>query len=1182
MPRKSVLGPLLAVAALLVGAPSALAVAPVVTVGHPNGVTSDVVMSVSPQLTLTSDQDPGVGYECSTDDVVYAPCSSPYTYPTAGDGTYTLYVHGTNVFFETGSASRTFTLDTAAPVLGSLAMAPEHDPGYTKDPAPTFTWTNTEPGNETCQLDVVVVACSGSYTPASLADGPHSFRVDAQDAAGNPAAPLFMSFTVDTSAPTFSFAPSSQRGADPNATMLTTASWSVLPLEALDGAGLRCALDAGAYASCPFNVTLSGLSAGNHTLHLSGTDHAGNTGTDSTPLLVDLTAPTASIVSATPADGGYRNMTPGNDTATYGFTSGDASSGVASVTCTLDRPTHADVVDPSCTSTKSYGAAALDEDGLYTFTVVATDNAGNQSVAASRTFTVDTVAPALSALAMSPEHTSGFTNALKPAFTWTRSETVTETCTMDAGPAVPCATGWQPASNLSPGSHTLTIDAVDPAGNASNQLTKTFTVDTTAPTFTYGALSPQHGADPDATNQTSTGHPVAPSEPLDGAGMSCALDAGASAPCTSPVSYTGLSAGSHTTHVSGTDRAGNAGTGSHGFFVDLAPPAPTVDSGPTQPYTASTNATFTFSPHDPAPSSGLAGAECSLDGGAFTPCVSPTNYSGLAEGDHTFRVRYTDKAGNVATSAPYGWAVDLTDPQTTITGTRPGKDQDGTAQNAPTYATHSTTAAFSFSTTDPLSGGPPPVASGVANVRCSLDGGAFVGCPSNYTGLTHGVHTFRVRGTDNVGHVETVGPGQTWSWFVDLVAPDITLTYPYPNARFNYFKQDDDVLADYSCDDRQVLPGPTESGVATCTGTVPVGSPFDRTSQGAPVNDLTPRVYPFQIDTTDKVGNSRSTTYSYRVFTFAGLILDDHPEAYFRMNDPEGSPALDDLSGNGHDGLYKNATASGPVGISGDDDTARVFTGADGYGYVNDMPAPRSSYTMAAFVQFATGDDGMVMQHGRGGALFRRGDSLVFRQVDTDVVLPIPGGIVPGCWYFVAGRWDGATATVYAGTHDGDTDCTGDAAGLRWFAPVSAPSTTAPSGDGSTFYAGYGDQAPWLHGMLDEAAYFYTDIGATHVRELWLADPPPRVRRVGGTFTEASKPAPAASPGPAAAAPAAKPGAGRAAAKARVRALTKRVAKAKARVRALQRRHAAPRKLRAARRELARVQRALRAAKRKL
>jgi hypothetical protein len=51
-------------------------------------------------------------------------------------------------------------------------------------------------------------------------------------------------------------------------------------------------------------------------------------------------------------------------------------------------------------------------------------------------------------------------------------------------------------------------------------------------------------------------------------------------------------------------------------------------------------AVFSFSADEPA------SYACSLDGAAYTPCDSPTSFSGLHPGWHVFAVRATDEAGN--------------------------------------------------------------------------------------------------------------------------------------------------------------------------------------------------------------------------------------------------------------------------------------------------------------------------------------------------------------------------------------------------------------------------------------------------------------------------------------------------------------------------------------------------------
>ena len=54
----------------------------------------------------------------------------------------------------------------------------------------------------------------------------------------------------------------------------------------------------------------------------------------------------------------------------------------------------------------------------------------------------------------------------------------------------------------------------------------------------------------------------------------------------------------------------------------------------------------------------MTGFECALDTAPFTACTSPTGYSGLAVGTHTFRVRAKKTSGGVDPSpASLTWSV---------------------------------------------------------------------------------------------------------------------------------------------------------------------------------------------------------------------------------------------------------------------------------------------------------------------------------------------------------------------------------------------------------------------------------------------------------------------------------------------------------------------------------------------
>ena len=78
----------------------------------------------------------------------------------------------------------------------------------------------------------------------------------------------------------------------------------------------------------------------------------------------------------------------------------------------------------------------------------------------------------------------------------------------------------------------------------------------------------------------------------------------------------------------------------HEFRVDATPPQTWFDSAPGATTTDATP-TFAFS------ASERATFQCSKDGGAWAACTSPRTLPTLTKGNHTFRVRAKDRAGNI-------------------------------------------------------------------------------------------------------------------------------------------------------------------------------------------------------------------------------------------------------------------------------------------------------------------------------------------------------------------------------------------------------------------------------------------------------------------------------------------------------------------------------------------------------
>ncbi|MDQ2622487.1 MAG: hypothetical protein M3Y45_05545, partial [Actinomycetota bacterium] len=527
-------------------------------------------------------------------------------------------------------------------------------------------------------------------------------------------------------------------------------------------------------------------------------------------------------------------------TASFTFTSDISGSDFE---CRLD-PVEATEDDPAtawveCDSPYETGELT---DGNHRFEVRAVSGTIGNGPAVARNWTVDTVAPGIELTSVPDEITSEteatfeFTVDDAAATVECRIDPVEET---EEAPATEWTACESPRSypGLADGPHRFEIRAADEAGNT-GRTSHEWSVDSTPPVVTFDQA-------PDALS-TEASPTFAFSADDAGSEFECRLDpveeteevpATEWVACESPHALEDLTEGEHVFEVRATNPLGSTSDPViHTWVVDTVAPVVELTANPDA-LTAESTATFEFTVDDLDATS-----ECRLDSddeGTWGACDSPITLTDLESGEHTFRIRATDEAGNVSTPVTYTWQVDVTAPVVTI--------EDGPAAH-----TSQTTATIEFTSDDPD-----------ATFECRLDSsesGEWEGCESPFetAELADGDHLLEIRATDSLGNVSDA---VSHAWNVDTVAPVVTIDSAPPainasiHAVFEFSGNEAELTAECRLDPVDA----SEDSPATA---------WDACESPAGYSGLEDGNHRFEVRVTDQAGNiSEAATHDWEVAT---------------------------------------------------------------------------------------------------------------------------------------------------------------------------------------------------------------------------------------------------------------------------------------------------------------------------
>ncbi|ANF83306.1 hypothetical protein A3K93_13790 (plasmid) [Acinetobacter sp. NCu2D-2] len=779
------------------------------------------------------------------------------------DGTYQFKVKVTDAAGNSSeTAVQTVTVDTTAPIAGTLSLSNLEDTGrsatdfITQDKSFDLTLAGQESGSDLEYL----VSTDGSQTwtattasQTDLADGTYQFKVKVTDAAGNSSETAVQTVTVDNQISVVFLPLGAEDTGISDTDFITKTNTFELKLggDALVPELIDYLISTdGGQTWTATRAQQNGLADGNYLFKAIATDVAGNRAeTVIQQIIIDTTAPIAGTLSLSNLEDTGRSATDfitqdkSFDLTLAGQESGSDLEYLVST-------------DGSQTWTATTASQTDLADGTYQFKVKVTDAAGNSSETAVQTVTVDTTAPIAGTLSLSNLEDTGrsatdfITQDKSFDLTLAGQESGSDLeylVSTDGGQTWTATTASQ--TDLADGTYQFKVKVTDAAGNSSETAVQTVTVDTTAPIAGTLSLSNLEDTGRSATDfitqDKSFDLTLAGQESGSDLDYLVSTDGGQTWTATT-ASQTDLADGTYQFKVKVTDAAGNSSeTAVQTVTVDTtAPIAGTLSLSNLEDTGRSAT---DFITQDKSFDLTLAGQESGSDleylvstDGSQTWTATTASQTDLADGTYQFKVKVTDAAGNSSETAVQTVTVDTTAP---IAGTLSLSNLEDTGRSATDFITQDKS--FDLTLAGQESGSD-------LEYLVSTDGSqTWTATTASQTDLADGTYQFKVKVTDAAGNSSETAV-QTVT--VDTTAP-IAGTLSLSNLEDTGRSATDFITQDKSFD--LTLAG-QESG-SDLEYLVSTDGSQTWTATTASQTDLADGTYQFKVKVTDAAGNSSET-----------------------------------------------------------------------------------------------------------------------------------------------------------------------------------------------------------------------------------------------------------------------------------------------------------------------------------